>query len=77
VKSRGGRNMNKKVFVEGMSCSHCVRHVENALSDIKGVKNVKVDLAKKLAQVEMDIEISDDEIKAAVEDAGYEVLRIE
>ena len=31
--------MKKKISIEGMSCSHCVNHVTNALSEIDGVKN--------------------------------------
>lgn len=68
--------MTKKIFVEGMSCGHCVRHVEEALTEINGIKNVLVSLEGKFAQVELTDEVSDDEIKAAIEDAGYEVTKI-
>lgn len=26
--------MKKKIFIEGMSCMHCVNHVKEALEDI-------------------------------------------
>lgn len=65
----------KKVLIEGMSCGHCVRHVKEALEELKGVSKVEVDLASKTATIEGDV--TDAEIKAAIEDAGYDVVRIE
>lgn len=67
--------MVKKLLIEGMSCGHCVKHVTEALTEVNGVANVKVDLASKSALVEGDA--SDADIKAAVEDAGYDVVKIE
>lgn len=67
--------MAKKLLIEGMSCGHCVKHVTEALTELNGVTNVKVDLASKSALVEG--EASDADIKAAVEDAGYDVVKIE
>lgn len=65
--------MSKIISVEGMSCQHCVAHVKNALEEI-GASNVKVDLAGKSAAIDGDV--SDEKIKAAIEDAGYEVTNI-
>ncbi|WP_139905758.1 heavy-metal-associated domain-containing protein [Clostridium thermarum] len=65
----------KKVLIEGMSCGHCVRHVKEALEELKGVSKVEVDLATKTATFEGDV--TDAEIKAAIEDAGYDVVKIE
>ncbi|MBV7274273.1 heavy-metal-associated domain-containing protein [Clostridiaceae bacterium UIB06] len=69
--------MKKKILVEGMSCGHCVNHVKNALEDLKGVTNVNVDLELKTAVIEASGEVSDGDIKFAIEDAGYEVVGIE
>ncbi|MBM7583170.1 copper ion binding protein [Caldicoprobacter guelmensis] len=69
--------MKKKVFIEGMSCQHCVNHVTEALKEISGVKTVDVDLKGKYAIVEADRQIDDSEIKNAIEEAGYEVVKIE
>lgn len=68
--------MNKKVFIEGMSCNHCLRRVENALKGLEGVKTVKVDLKGKVANVVLMSDLSDEVIKATIEDAGYEVTEI-
>ncbi len=69
--------MKKRIVVEGMSCGHCVNHVKTALEDIKGVTNVEVDLASKIATMEAGSDIQDGDIKFAIEDAGYEVVSIE
>ncbi|EYE87650.1 hypothetical protein Q428_12100 [Fervidicella metallireducens AeB] len=68
--------MIKIIKIEGMSCMHCVNHVKNALTDIAGVKSVEVDLKAKSAKVQLE-GVSDDELKNAIEDAGYEVVGIE
>ena len=69
--------MKKKIIVEGMSCGHCVNHVKNALEELSGVSNVSVDLNSKAAVVEASSEVDNADIKAAIEDAGYEVVDIE
>ena len=67
--------MKKIISVEGMSCGHCVKHVNEALVDL-GAKDVEVSLEKKLATAEISSEITDEAIKLAIEDAGYEVVGI-
>ena len=68
--------MKKKIYVEGMSCGHCVNHVSEVLKEI-GAKDVDVNLDSKLATAEISEDITDDAIKLAIEDAGYEVVKIE
>ena len=66
--------MEKKVIVEGMMCQNCVKHVARALNDLPGVTAV-VDLDSKTATVTGDV--SDEAIRAAVAEAGYEVSSIQ
>jgi copper chaperone len=73
----GGIKMKKKILVEGMSCGHCVKHVKEALSELNGVTNVEVDLASKSAVLEASVDVDDEKIRFAVDDAGYEVVGIE
>ena len=68
--------MTRKILAEGMSCSHCVNHVTEALKEI-GAKDISVSLDKKLATAEISQDITDEAIKLAIEDAGYEVVGIE
>lgn len=68
--------MKKTLSIEGMSCNHCVTHVKNALIEVSGVDSAEVDLAKKNAVV-LGSSLDDASLKAAVAEAGYEVVAIE
>ena len=65
--------MEKKIVIEGMMCAHCQAHVEKALNALPGV-TATVDLAAKTATVTGQAE--DSALKAAVEEAGYQVVSI-
>lgn len=65
-------NMKKVITVEGMSCAHCVEVVKDALTMIKAVQNVDVDLAKQQIIIE-GTELNDSEIKTVIEEQGYTV----
>ena len=67
--------MLKKIIIKGMSCSHCVNHVRQALSELKDSQKVEVNLEQKYAIVETDS--NDEEIKEKIEDQGYDVISIE
>ncbi|PRR69768.1 heavy-metal-associated domain-containing protein [Clostridium thermopalmarium] len=69
--------MKKKILIEGMSCGHCVSHVKEALSELNGVNSVDVNLDSKTAIIEASTDVKDEDIKFAIDDAGYEVVRIE
>ncbi|MDF2951480.1 MAG: copper ion binding protein [Anaerocolumna sp.] len=69
--------MKKKVLIEGMSCNHCVHHVSEALSELNGVSNVEVSLEAKNAVIDLSADVKDEDIKFAIDDAGYEVVGIE
>ena len=36
----GKEKIVKTLKVDGMSCMHCVKKVENALKEVKGIKSV-------------------------------------
>ena len=59
--------MLKKYAVEGMTCNHCVHHVTVALSEVDGVKDVKVSLTEKSALINSDEEVSFETLRTAVE----------
>lgn len=69
--------MTKKIFIEGMSCQHCVNHVKNALEELDGIKSAKVSLENKWAEIELSQDVANEKIKEAIEDAGYEVTGIQ
>ena len=68
--------MEKTLHVEGMMCQHCVARVKKALEAVDGVEEAVVDLDAKTAVAKLAHEVDDATLKAAVEDAGYEVVEI-
>lgn len=68
-------SMTKTMTIEGMSCGHCSARVEKALNALEGV-TATVDLASKTASIQITGNISDEDLKNAVIDAGYEVTGI-
>ena len=67
--------MKKKILIEGMKCEHCVGHVKNALEGLDGVTSVEVNLENNYAIVEATN--SNEELKEAIEEEGYDVVKIE
>lgn len=69
-------NKMKTIKIEGMSCNHCKMSVEKALNSIEGISKVEVDLEKKQAVIESNVEIENDKIKEVIEEQGFEVKDI-
>ena len=61
--------------ISGMHCEHCVKSVTEAINKIEGA-SAKVDFKKEEAVVSYDREINDDDLKKAVEEAGFKVVDI-
>lgn len=62
------------IAVNGMMCENCKKHVEKAVKGVRGVKKVKVSLENKNVVVEYnDKKTSEEEIRKAILEAGYEV----
>lgn len=72
---RGEEEMKKMITIKGMTCANCVRHVEKALNGIDGV-HAKVDLQSGSAEVTLLKNVSDETLRKAVVDEGYEVVSI-
>lgn len=65
---------NVTLQVEGMSCGHCVKAVETAVTALVGVENVTVTLADAKVDVAFNAaQVSVEQIKAAIDDQGYDV----
>lgn len=58
--------------VAGMTCAHCVMSVSEEVAEVAGVADVSVDLASGRLTI-VGQGFSDEEIEAAVSEAGYEV----
>jgi copper ion binding protein len=61
--------------VTGMTCAHCVGAVSSEIGRLPGVTDVQVDLASGAVTVTGDRPVDDDAVRAAVDEAGYEVAR--
>ena len=62
----------KNFIVEGMTCKNCKARVERTINDMDGLL-AKVNLKKKEVLVQMEKEVPEEEIIAAIEKAGYTV----
>ncbi len=65
----------KKILISGMHCQHCRASVENSLNEIEHAVS-QVNLKKNAATVKYDAPVSDDELRKAVEKAGFSVTEI-
>lgn len=68
--------MTKTMMIEGMMCAHCTGRVQKALEDVPGVSGVVMSLEEKSAKFEAEEQVTEDALRAAVTDAGYEVVEI-
>ncbi|MFY1692158.1 heavy-metal-associated domain-containing protein [Plantactinospora sp. WMMB782] len=61
--------------VRGMTCGHCVSAVSTEVGAIPGVTEVSVDLAAGAVTVTSDAPVDPEQLRAAVDEAGYELVR--
>jgi len=65
--------MKHNYHISGMTCMGCRTHVENSLRKVKGVTDVKVDLEKASAEIEMQKHIHLEEFQKVLEDSNYQI----
>ena len=59
--------------VTGMTCEHCVRSVSEEIGELPGVRTVDVTLDSGSVTVTSDAPLDTAAVRAAVEEAGYEL----
>lgn len=71
-------NKKEKIIIkiEGMSCQHCAKKVENTLLSIENVKSVRVNLKDKTATVIINGFVDKNQIKVKIESLDYIVKEI-
>ncbi len=74
IKIKERKTMEKTLKIEGMMCMHCSGRVQKALEAIDGVQSANVSHETGTAVVTLTQDVSDDVLKKAVVDAGYEVV---
>ena len=73
---QGEDSMQRQLIINGMACPHCANHVKEALSKIDGVISAEVNLNEKCATVVLSKEVSGDIFKSVIENAGYELIKV-
>lgn len=64
-----------KLYVEGMTCGHCIKTITRALTALDPAATVAVDLGEHLVHVSGAIDAT--AATAAIEDAGYTVVSVD
>jgi copper chaperone CopZ len=62
--------------VNGMTCGHCISAVTDELSRLPGVHDVQVELPTGAITVTSDGPLPIDEIRVAIDEAGYELAGV-
>jgi copper chaperone len=57
--------------VPGIHCAHCGMSIREEVSEVEGVEDVDVDIDSKVVTIR-GRELSDERLRAAIEEAGYE-----
>jgi len=69
--------MKAKLKIEGMTCASCSAHVEKELEKLPGAKDVAVNAVMGSGFGEFDKSVTEEDLKKAVKDAGYEPVNVE
>lgn len=68
--------MEKVIGVNGMTCGHCKKAVEDALNGLAGINTVAVDLDEGNVTVNFNEDVVTlGEIRSEIEDQGYDVVQ--
>jgi copper chaperone len=63
----------KTFIIDGMSCGGCVNSLTKVLKTVPGIEPVRVEVGK--AILRLDDTVTADVVKAAVDRAGFEVVK--
>ena len=69
--------MEKKLSITGMMCPHCEARVKKVLEELPGVQQAAVSHQQGTAVLTLSAPVSDQQLREAVEGAGYTVTSIQ
>lgn len=73
MNTQAEKTQHAAIKIGGMACGGCANTVQEALNDIEGVKEAKVDLENDAALVTFEENVvSEDDFREAIKQAGYE-----
>ena len=70
------KTMKKTLFITGMMCPHCEARVKKTLEALDGVTEADVSHEKGTAVITLSKDVSDEVLKKAIDDQGYELKEI-
>jgi copper chaperone len=65
--------ISRELTIKGMSCQHCVMSLKAALSKIKRLDVVEVQIGSAVVEYEAG-QVNKEQLVAAVKEAGYELV---
>lgn len=70
--------MEKTIEINGMMCQHCEMHVKKALEALDGVESASASHEQKKAIIILKdgASVNEGKVKAAIEEAGYEFVKM-
>ena len=74
--STDAAEVTKTIKIKGMMCEKCEHHVKTALEAIPQVASATANHADGIATAQLSGEVSDKQLKKAVENSGYKVISI-
>ena len=74
IEAKETATMEKTMKIEGMMCAHCEARVKKCLEALPQVDEAVVSHEQGTAVLKLNADVSDDVLKKAVEDQGYEVV---
>ena len=66
--------VDKTFIIDGMSCGGCVNSLTRVLKSVPGIEPIKIEVGKASLRLDSD-RVTGDAVKAAVERAGFELVR--
>ena len=66
--------MSVSYSVSGMSCGHCESAVSKEVAALPGVTGITVDAKAGLLTIDSDAPLEEAAVRAAVDEAGYELV---
>ena len=74
IEAKETATMEKTMKIEGMMCAHCEARVKKCLEALPQVDEAVVSHERGTAVLKLNADVSDDVLKKAVEDQGYEIV---
>ncbi|MQM25671.1 copper-transporting ATPase [Glycomyces sp. NEAU-7082] len=68
--------METVYVVKGMTCGHCAGSVTQEISALPGVENVDVALETGKVTVRSEAALTEEQVREAVDEAGYELVGV-